>query len=56
MAGKSINIDTKAFEEFFGKVSEWTQDFFATMTQYEMISLIAMGVGLILLIVGLIML
>mgnify|MGYP000905277322 CR=1 FL=1 len=42
------------FKAWIGKIQAWLEEFFRTITTYEMIAVVAIGLGFILLIIGLI--
>ncbi len=54
--GKSVTINTEKLEAFINNVKLWLNNFFKTIDTYEMIALGAIGLGVVLIIVGLILL
>ncbi len=53
---KTIDISMDSFKKLYDDVSQWIIDFFNTADMYELIAVGAIGLGLILFIVGLIIL
>ena len=56
MASKSVNINTDQIQQAFNNAKAWLQNFFKTMDQLELYAVIAIGVGFVMFIVGLILL
>jgi hypothetical protein len=51
----SVSINTQAIEEWFKKTADWVKNFFETIDQEESLAVGAIGLGVILLILGIIL-
>jgi len=54
--GKTLTVHTEKLDAFMKSTKEWLHSFFKTIDNYETIAVAAIGLGIILIIVGIILL
>lgn len=54
--GKTLTVHTEKLEAFMKSTKQWLDNFFKTMDANEIIAVVAIGLGIILVIVGIMIL